>query len=131
MSSYRARWRGADYPASPDARHDGLWIRLRRGEPAEGFEEVEPGLHVRAVPAEQCEAIFHVTTMCERRGAPCRVHAERADDLLIEYTGGLLPVARALGMERIERGVHRRWVARDEVRDLREEAVLLDIPRDQ
>lgn len=48
-----------------------------------------------------------------------------AGELLVEYTGGLLPVARKLGMERVERGVHRRWVARDEVVGLREEAVLL------
>ncbi|MCG5218939.1 hypothetical protein [Streptosporangium sp. KLBMP 9127] len=126
MSAYRARWRGTDYPANPDPRHDGLWIRLCRAEPAEGFAEVAAGRYVRPVPAAECEAIFHVTTVCEWRGAPCRVHEERAGELLVEYTGGLLPVARALGMERVERGVHRRWVAREEVRDLREHAVPLE-----
>ncbi|SDQ42606.1 hypothetical protein [Thermostaphylospora chromogena] len=125
MSFYRARWRGTDYEANPDPRHDGVWVRLRRAEPAEGFEEVEPGLYVRAVPLAECEAVFHVMLVCEWRGAPCRVHAERPGELLVEYTGGLLPVARKLGMERVERGVHRRWVARDEVVGLREEAVLL------
>jgi hypothetical protein len=122
VSSYRARWRGADYAANPDPRHDGLWIRLFRTEPAAGFEALESGRHVLAVPAADCEAVFHVTVVCEWRGAPCLVYGERAGELLLEYTGGLLPVALELGMERIERGVHRRWVARHEVRDLREQA---------
>lgn len=126
-SRYRARWRGSDYRANPDPGHDGPAIRLLRDEPAEGFEERAPGLHVRSVPAEECEAVFHVTRVCEWRGAPCLVREEREGELLLEYTGGRLPVARALGMERIERGVHRRWVARAEVGEPREHAEPLDL----
>ncbi|WP_249346355.1 SseB family protein [Microbispora sp. H11081] len=127
LSAYRARWRGAEYPANPDPGHDGLLIRLLRDEPADGFEERAPGRFVRPVPAAECEAVFHVTRRCEWRGAPCLVREERAGEPLLEYVGGLLPVARALGMERIERGVHRRWVARAETGEPREHAELLDL----
>ncbi|MGW5261232.1 SseB family protein [Microbispora sp. NPDC004025] len=127
LSSYRARWRGADHPAIPDPGHDGLLIRLLSDEPADGFEERAPGRFVRPVPAGECEAVFHVTRRCEWRGAPCLIRDERAGELLLEYTGGRLPVARALGMERIERGVHRRWVARAEAGEPREHAELLDL----
>ncbi|MEU6425900.1 SseB family protein [Microbispora sp. NPDC046973] len=126
-SSYRARWRGAEFAANPDAGHDGLLIRLLGEGPGDGFEERAPGRFVRPVPAEECEAVFHVTRVCEWRGAPCLVRDERAGELLLEYTGGRVPVARALGMERIERGVHRRWVARAEVSELREHAEPLDL----
>ncbi|MEV7803911.1 SseB family protein [Microbispora sp. NPDC088329] len=126
-SSYRARWRGAGFRANPDPGHDGLLIRLLHDGPADGFEERAPGRFVRSVPAQECEAVFHVTRRCEWRGAPCLVRGERAGELLLEYTGGRLPVARALGMERAERGVHRRWVARAEVTELREHAELLDL----
>ncbi|OPG03958.1 hypothetical protein B1L11_38895 [Microbispora sp. GKU 823] len=126
-SCYRARWRGAGFPANPDPGHDGLLIRLLGDGPADGFEERAPGRFVRSVPAEECEAVFHVTRVCAWRGAPCLVRDERAGELLLEYTGGRLPVARALGMERIERGVHRRWVARAEVSEVREHAEPLDL----
>ncbi|MBB2742518.1 UNVERIFIED_ORG: hypothetical protein FHR35_002340 [Microbispora rosea subsp. rosea] len=126
-SSYRARWRGAEYPANPDPGHDGPLIRLLGDGPADGFEERAPGRFVRSVPAEECEAVFHVAPMCEWHGAPCLVRDEREGELLLEYTGGRLPVARALGMERIERGVHRRWVARAEVSGLHEHAEPLDL----
>ncbi|GAA3812249.1 hypothetical protein GCM10022226_36120 [Sphaerisporangium flaviroseum] len=125
--SYRARWRGTDYEASADPRADRLWMRLRASEPAEGFEEVAPGRFIRPVPAQECEAVYFVTTTGRWRGAECQVHDEREGELLIEYTGGLLPVALELGLERIERGVHRGWVPRDEVLELGEHAVPLDI----
>ncbi|WP_261985964.1 SseB family protein [Microbispora sp. CSR-4] len=130
-SSYRARRRGAEFTANPDAGHDGLLIRLLSDGPADGFEERAPGRFVRPVPAEECEAVFHVTRVCEWRGAPCLVRDERPGELLLEYTGGRLPVARALGMERIERGVHRRWVGHAEVSGLREHAEPLDLGSDE
>ncbi|MEU9887547.1 hypothetical protein [Sphaerisporangium sp. NPDC051011] len=144
--SYRARWRGSEYEASPDARAGRLWIRLRRATPAEGFEEVAPGLHVRPVPAEECEAVVFVTTVGTWRGVPCQVHDARdghlhgeqddghdgrpgghGGELLVEYTGGLAPVARALELRRTERGVYQGWVPRDEVLGLREHVVPLDL----
>ncbi|MEU9832563.1 hypothetical protein AB0D67_13625 [Streptosporangium sp. NPDC048047] len=124
--SYRARWRGTEYAASPDPRPDAVWVRLRVTEPAEGFEEVEPGCFVRPVPAGECESISFVTTVCEWRGAPFQVRDRHGDTLLLEYVGGLLPVARELELERIERGVHRRWVPGHEVTDLRENVVFLE-----
>jgi hypothetical protein len=110
----------------PDPRPDGVWIRLRGTGPAEGFTEVAPGVFVRPVPAGECDEVLFAVTAGEWRGAPCQVRDERGAELLVEYVGGLLPVARELGLDRVERGVHRGWVPRDEVRDLREHAVPLD-----
>lgn len=120
---YRARWQGTDYPASPDSSGHEVWMRLRLEEPAEGFSEVEPGCHVRTVPAVECEAIWFVTTVCTWRGLEFHVHGERDGELLLEYLGGSAPEAVALGMERIERGVYRRWVPRTEVDEPRERLV--------
>ncbi|MEU4571944.1 hypothetical protein ACBI99_12205 [Nonomuraea sp. ATR24] len=123
---YRARWQGEDFEASPEPHSLELWIRLRSAEPREGFEEVEPGCHVLPVPAEECEALHFVITVCEWRGEPFHVHAERDGELLLEYAGASAPRAVELGLDRIERGVYRRWVPRAEAADLREEAVPLD-----
>jgi len=120
---YRARWQGADYVASPEPHAMELWVRLRSPVPAEGFEEVEPGCHVRAVPVTECAALHFVTMECSWRGEPFQVHDERDGLLLLEYLGGSAPAARALGLERVERGVYRSWVPRAEVTDLRENAV--------
>jgi hypothetical protein len=125
--SYRARWRGADYPASPEPSALETWVRLRRDEPAKGFEEVEPGCHVRTVPAAECESVHFVTTVCRWRDAEFHVHDEREGELLLEYLGGSSPEAVALGLERIERGVYRRWVPRVEIGELQERAVTLDL----
>ncbi|MGI5268813.1 hypothetical protein ACQEUU_06660 [Nonomuraea sp. CA-218870] len=122
---YEARWRGADYPASPESRADGVWLRLRSRTPLEGFDEVAPGRWVLPVPAAECEQVTYVTTVCEWRGVPCVVlgdeNGDENGDLLVEYVGGLAPVAADLGFGRVERGVHRRPVPRDEVSGLREE----------
>ncbi|WP_031157905.1 hypothetical protein [Streptosporangium roseum] len=122
---YRARWQGAEYPAGLDQHPDRLWIRLRSPEPAEGFEEQAPGCHVRPVPVEDCQAVYSVTTVGEWRGATCQICDERDGELLVEYVGGLVPVALELGMERVERGVYRRWVPVHEVDGVRENVVLL------
>ncbi|NUR89038.1 MAG: hypothetical protein HOY71_33565 [Nonomuraea sp.] len=120
---YRARWRDADYVASPEPHALELWVRLRSTVPAEGFQEVEPGCHVRTVPVTECAALHFVTTECRWRGEPFQVHDERDGLLLLEYLGGSAPAALALGLERVERGVYRSWVPRAEVTDLRENAV--------
>ncbi|MET9342252.1 hypothetical protein [Nonomuraea sp. NPDC003804] len=126
-SPYRARWRGADYPASPEASALEVWLRLRREDPAEGFTEVEQGCHVMTVPAAECEAVWFVTTVCTWRGTEFMVLAERDGEVLLEYLGGSAPEAVALGMERVERGVYRRWVTRDDVGELQERAVPLQL----
>jgi hypothetical protein len=124
--TYRALWHGAEYDASPEQRSGRLWMRLRSATPAPGFEEVRPGRYIRAVPADECETVCFVTTVCRWRDEPFRVHDQREDALLLEYTGGHVTVARSLGLERVERGVHRLWVSLDEVAELREHTVLLD-----
>lgn len=123
--SYRARWRGDEYDAGADPRPDQLWMRLYASSPAVGFDEIGPGRHVRVVPAADCEVILYVTVVCEWRGAPFQVQGEANRDLLLEYVGGLLPVARRLQLQRIERGVYRTWVPRAEVRAMREHTVVL------
>lgn len=123
--SYRARWAGTDYEASPDLVDGRLFVRLYAPAPADGFDEAAPGRHVRVVPAADCAAIWHVTTVCEWRGAPFLVRAARGTKLLIEYTGANAPRATSLGLERVERGVHRVWAERDEVAALTEKAVIL------
>ncbi|MEV0381327.1 hypothetical protein [Nonomuraea sp. NPDC050643] len=126
-AAYRARWRGADYPASPEPHAFELWVRLRSAEPLDGFEEVEPGCHVRTVPASECESLHLVTTVCRWRDEPFLVHDEEGERLLIEYLGGSAITARELGLDRVERGVYRRWVARSEVNGLREEPVSITV----
>lgn len=126
-SFYLARWQGADYPASPEPHAMELWIRLRSPEPLDGFEEVEPGCHVRTVPAPECEALHLVRTVCRWRQESFLVREERDGQLCLEYLGGSVLTARGLGLERIERGVYRRWVPREEVSDLREHTMPLDV----
>jgi hypothetical protein len=125
--SYRARWDGGEYPASVYPQPDGLLVRLYRTSPADGFEELRSDHHVRTVAASECAAIEFVTTVCTWRGAPFQVHDEREDDLLVEYTGGEVPVAQRLGLRRIERGVYRGLIPRAEVTELREYAVELSV----
>ncbi|TMR99698.1 hypothetical protein [Nonomuraea basaltis] len=124
---YRARWRGMDYVASPEPHSLELWVRLRSPVPADGFDEIEPGCHVRTVPAAECAALHFVTTVCRWRGEQFHVHDERDGRLLLEYLGGSALAARELGMERIERGVYRLWVPREEVTDLSEHAAPLNV----
>ncbi|MCF6467764.1 hypothetical protein FAF44_04975 [Nonomuraea sp. MG754425] len=123
--AYRARWAGADHEASPDLIDGVLWMRLYGPAPGDGFERVTDGRFVRAVPAADCSAIWHVTTVCEWRGAPFLVHRAREAELLVEYLGADAVRAAALGLERVERGVYRLWVRRAEVTALREQAVPL------
>lgn len=101
-------------------------MRLRRSSPAEGFERLEDDLYVRAVPAAECAWVRHVIIVCMWRSAPFRVCAERQDELLVEYIGAQVTVAKALDLDRIDRGVHRLWVRRSEVSELQELPVDVD-----
>lgn len=123
---YRARWGGVDYEAAPDLVEGRLWMRLYASVPADGFARVAPDRFVRVVPAADCSAIWLVTTVCEWRGAPFSVVTAREADLLVEYAGDDARRAVALGLERIERGVYRAWVRRDEVAALGERTERLD-----
>lgn len=131
--AYRARWQGTEYACTPEQFDDGLWVHLRSTSRVDGFEESEEGVYLRLITAADCDMVAHVTTVCDWRGEPCMVHDERvshgAEELLLEYTGGKVPRALELGLERIERGVYRGWVPRDEVRGLRESTTLLVTPQ--
>ncbi|WP_433335659.1 TY-Chap domain-containing protein [Spirillospora sp. CA-294931] len=116
---FYARWRGADYEASPD----GAQVRLYLARPAEGFSAVAPDRHVRVVPAAEVDRLAYVNTFCTWRGEPFVVLGEHEDWLRLEYTGGKAPVAERLGLEPFDRGVYQAWAPRAEVEDLREEAV--------
>jgi hypothetical protein len=113
--SYRARWQGTEHAATPDQEGDELTLRLRT--PA----------GVRPVPAGECDDLVFVTTVGEWRGEPVQVRGERDDELLVEYVGGRAPVARALDLDRVERGIWRAWVPRTDVRDRREQRVPVDL----
>lgn len=125
--TYRARWQGEEYSAAADPQPDQVCLRLYRPGPADGFDEVSPGHYVKAVTAAECDAVYHVTTVCEWQGAPFQVQDERGDELLLEYTGGSAPVAQELQLQRIERGVYRAWVPRADVPALSEHAVELSV----
>lgn len=113
---YVARWRGAEYEASPD----GASVRLYQPTAAEGFDRVRDARHVQVVPIAEIEDLAYVRTTCSWRGEPFIVLAEYESWLRVEYTGGRAPVARALRLEEFEYGVYQGWVPAAEVADLRE-----------
>lgn len=117
-----------EYSCTPELLADGLWVHLRSTQPLDGFEELAPAVYIKLIPAVECDSVAYVTTACEWRGEPCIVHDERGDDMLLEYTGGKVPRALEIGLERIERGVYRGWVSRAEVRGLREKSTLMVAP---
>ncbi len=125
--SYRARWRGAEYALAPDQEGDRLTLRLRRSAPTDGFDEVAAGVHVRPVPPGECTGAVFATMVGRWRGEPVQVHGERGDQLVVEYLGGRVPTARAVGFDRVERGVWRARVPRAEVADLSEQRVPLEL----
>ena len=125
--TYRARWRGDEYPAAVDPQPDQLFIRLYREGPTDGFDEIAPDRYVRTVPATECETVLHVTTVCEWRGTPFQLIDERGDELAAGVHRWAGPGGKRLGLRRVERGVYRAVVPRAEVRGLRESVVLLSV----
>ena len=113
---YLARWRGTEYEASPDGEN----VRLYRGEPADGFEEVRPGRHRRVVPAGEVQELSYVRTTCSWKGAPFIVLGQHDGWLRLEYTGGRRPIAESLGLEEFDFGVYQGWAPTHEVTDVRE-----------
>lgn len=112
---YVARWRGKEYEASPN----GDEVRLYQPGPADGFEPAGPGRYRRIVPAAEAP-LDYVRTGCVWRGEPFLILAEHEGWLRVEYTGGLGPVARQLGLEEFEFGVYQGWAPATEVEDVRE-----------
>jgi hypothetical protein len=122
---YVARWRGIDYEASPDISAGQVSVRLYQTHPAPSFEELAPGRHRLVVPLSEVERLSHVSEICTWRGQPFRVVDRRGADLLVEYTGGQAPVAEQLGLDRVDRGVYRRWIAATEAEAIRDEVLVL------
>lgn len=115
---YIARWRGTEYDASPD----GEQVRLYVTEPADGFEEVNPGRYRRSVGASEVE-LSYVRTVCTWRGEPFIVLGEHGEWMRLEYSGGQAPVAAALGLEEFDFGVYQGWAPTAEVTEVREHRV--------
>ena len=112
---YVAKWQGDEYEASPD----GNDVRLYRGDPADGFEEIRDGRYRRIVSGSEVK-LEYVRTGCVWRGEPFIVLAEHEGWLRVEYTGGLAPIARQMGLEEFEFGVYQGWAPATEVTDIRE-----------
>jgi hypothetical protein len=113
---YVARWRDAEWEASPD----GSFVRLYRSTPGAGFTQVRDGRYVQVLPMVEIEDLAYVRTVCSWRGEQFIVLAEHDAWLRVEYTGGKAPVATALGLEEFEFGVYQGWVPSADVTDLRE-----------
>ncbi|HET8662094.1 MAG TPA: hypothetical protein VFM55_24310 [Micromonosporaceae bacterium] len=116
---YFARWRGTEYDASPA----GDEVRLYRGEPGDGFEEVRPGRWRRTVRADEVEDLCYVRTACVWRGEPFIVLGEHEGWLRVEYAGGRAPAAESIGLEEFDFGVYQGWAPTSEVSDVREHRV--------
>ena len=115
---FYARWRGAEYEASPD----GEQVRLYLAQQAEGFQQIAQNRFVQVVPAADVDDLSYVSTYCTWQGEPFVVLGEHQEYLRVEYTGGKAPVAEQLGLEPFDRGVYQAWAPRGEVRDVREES---------
>jgi hypothetical protein len=113
---YVARWRGQEYEASPDGDN----VRIYQPEPAEGFDEVRSGRHVRVMLVADVDELSYVRTSCTWRGEPFIVLAEHDMWLRVEYAGGRAPIADALGLEEFDFGVYQGWAPVNEVSDLSE-----------
>jgi hypothetical protein len=113
---YLARWRGAEYEASPD----GSSVRLYHSQPDDGFTQLREGRYLQVLPMTEIEELSYVRTVCSWRGEPFIVLAEHEVWLRVEYTGGKAPVAQALGLEEFDFGVYQGWVPKAEVTDLRD-----------
>jgi hypothetical protein len=117
---YLARWHDADYDAVPGV--DGE-IRLYTVTPAEGFEEVRPGRFLRVVEETEVQSLRYVRTHCTWRGEPFVVIGEHEGWVRVEYAGGRAPVATAMGLEDVDRGVYQTWVSREEIEELHQQHI--------
>jgi hypothetical protein len=122
---YVARWRGAEYEASPDVSSEGVRIRLYSVTPVDGFDEIESDRHRRVVPVDDLERLLYVSQVCTCQGEPFRVLGERGEWLRVEYIGGQAPVAERLGLDKVERGIYQAWVRRTDARGLRDDVRVL------
>lgn len=116
---YVARWRGAEYDASPDGAH----VRLYSPTPGAGFVPVSDGRYRRGIPVEELDDFFYVRTVCFWRDNPFIILGESGDWLRLEYRGGRADIAAQLGLEPYDHGVYQIWAPRSEVQDIGEEFI--------
>jgi len=118
VNGYWARWRGTDYPASPD----GELVRIYATSPVAGFEQVRTGRYRRFVPRAELEWFGYLRTVATLGGEPVVLVAERDDRVLVEYGGdaGEAPTWWAGGSP-AEPGVYRIWTVSSELRGVRRE----------
>ncbi len=114
---YYARWRGQEFQASPA----GDTMQIYATEEREGFTTHPGGRIGRSVPVEEIEEFHYIVTRCTWRGEPFIVIRQNESWLFLEYVGGRAPVAEALGLDRVDRGVYQYWVPAAEVQDIRED----------
>lgn len=122
-NGYVAWWQGAEFEAVPDAAAEGLWVRLYHPRPMPGFDEVAPERYRRVVAGPEVQRLVYVRTVCTWHGEPFLLLDAFAGRARLEYTGGQVPVAELLRLERVERGVYRITVPYDDLRSVREEVV--------
>jgi hypothetical protein len=96
-------------------------VRLYRADPAPGFDLVAPGRFVRVVAPSELELMTYEHTLCTWRGQPFKILTERDGWYRVEYLGGRAPLAEALGLERLDRGIYHAWAAPRDVSDIRTE----------
>jgi hypothetical protein len=114
-SGYRAVWSGTEYDASPDG--DDL-VRLYTSSLQPGFDPVRANRFRRLVPRAEVTWLGYVRTVGELSGHPVVVLAQTEGRLLVEHLGPW--AGPADGAMVPEPGVCWRWVAPDDLVDLRQ-----------
>lgn len=123
---YAARWRGAEYEASPD----GSLLRIYTEIPTPGFDQVAPGRYRRLVAVETAEWFGYIRTTGTWRGLPVLVLTERDEEWLVclenpimeDERDGVLTHSTAADPG-AARGLAHRWVKRLEVDSVRRDLI--------
>jgi hypothetical protein len=113
---YYARWRDAEYEASPD----GDRVRLYANESGAGFERIGEQRYLRVVPRADVTDLGYLTSRCTWRDQPFQVIGEHGQWLRLEYLGAL-PPAESLGLAAFDRDVYQVWARRAEVGEVAED----------
>lgn len=105
-----AGYRGDEYDAAIYLGEDFQHVTLRSAMPVEGFEPA--GEHFQKdVELSDCESLHYVRTVAQYGDLPVAVTDELGDQVEVESLAHNAPAAAAAGLERVERGVYRSWVA--------------------
>jgi hypothetical protein len=119
--SYVGYLNGHEYQAAMTQDPDIVKLLSRGVEPVDrDFVERRPGLWVRQVRLDELDGLYDVTLRCEYKGHPFIVTADLGDELGVQYIGGDIRVAEALGLSIDEPLVATGSFARNQVENLRE-----------